>query len=174
MPIYRFEEHTPVIDESSYVDPSAIIIGNVTIGRNCYIGPGASLRGDWGEIIIGDGSNVQDNAVIHARPGQSTILGKDSHIGHAAVVHGATLEEHVLVGMGAIINDGAKIGYGCIIGSGALVPPGFRAPERKLLYGVPAEIKRDVDEDTDKFLRMGTMLYQTLPERYTESCEKLN
>ncbi len=173
MPFYRFEGRTPSVHPSSYVHPSAVVIGAVTIGAGCYIGPGVVLRGDWGEISIADGSNVQENVVIHARPEQRAVLGRDSHIGHGAILHGCTLEEHVMVGMGAIVNDDAVIGPDCVIGSGAVIPPGMQVPARQLLVGVPARVLKEVDDRMAAFFRLGTALYQTLPDRYRESLEEI-
>jgi len=173
MPLYRFEGKEPRIHETAYVHPTAVLIGGITIEAGCWVAPGAVLRGDWGEIIVGPGSNIQDNVVIHARPEDRTLLAQDSHVGHGAILHGCTLEEHVLVGMGAVINDGAVIGAGCVIGAGAVVPPGMQVPPHKLLIGVPARIQRDLDENMERFFRLGTALYQTLPERYRQSLEEI-
>ncbi len=173
MPLYRFEGKEPVIHETAWVHPTAVLIGAVTIEAGCWVAPGAVLRGDWGEISVGPGSNIQDNVVIHARPEDRTALAKDSHVGHGAILHGCALEEHVLVGMGAVINDGAVIGAGCVIGAGAVVPPGMQVPPRKLLIGVPARIQRDLDDNMERFFKMGTALYQTLPERYRGGMEEI-
>lgn len=151
-----------------------MIIGDVYVGDNCYIGPGAVLRGDWGSVVVREGSNVQDNVVIHARPGQQTYLGPDSHVGHGAVLHGCLVEGHVLVGMGAVINDDAVLGRGCIVASGAVVPPGMRVPPRRLAAGVPAEIKSEVDDARDALLWLGTRAYQSLPARYRSNLHTLD
>ena len=174
MPLYAFEGRKPRIHGTAYVHETAVVIGNVTIGANCYVGAGACLRGDWGEIVVCDGSNVQENVVIHAGPESATFLGPNSHVGHGAILHGCRLEEHVLVGMGAIINDGAHLGEGSVIASGALVPPGMEVPAGKLMVGVPARVAKDVDEQTRQFIWMGTQLYQTLPERYRASLMRLS
>lgn len=174
MPVYSFEEGIPRISPSAYVDPSAVIIGNVYIGDNCYVGPGAVMRGDWGEVIMEEGSNLQDNAVIHARPTDTTYLGPDSHVGHGAILHGCRLEGHVLVGMGAVVNDGAVLEEGCIVASGAVVPPGMRVKARKLVAGVPATEKDDVDDTRDTLLWIGTRAYQSLPQRYRRNCSEIS
>ena len=174
MPIYAFEGRKPRIRGTAYVHETAVVIGDVTIGENCYVGAGACLRGDWGEIVVCDGSNVQENVVIHAGPESTTFLGPNSHVGHGAILHGCRLEEHVLVGMGAIINDGAHLGEGAVVASGALVPPGMEVPAGKLLVGVPARVTKDIDEKTRQFIWMGTRLYQTLPGRYRESLIRLS
>ncbi|HEY5527401.1 MAG TPA: hypothetical protein VIK02_07460 [Candidatus Anoxymicrobiaceae bacterium] len=173
MSLYVFEGRKPAIGKTSYVHERAVVIGKVTIGEGCFIGAGAVLRGDWGEIVIGDGSNVQENAVLHAGPDSVTTLSENSHIGHGAILHGCYLEEHVLVGMGAIVNDRARIGTGCIVGSGALVPPGVEFPPRSLLVGVPARVVKEITQLQSDFAWAGTRLYQSLPKRYGESLEEV-
>lgn len=170
MPFYEFEGHVPRISESSYIHEEAVLIGKVFIGGGCYIAAGAVLRGDWGEIIVGDGSNIQENVVIHARPESVTRLGNDSHVGHGAILHGCTLEEHVLVGMGAILNDDVVVGDNTVIASGALLPPRMEVPPRSLVIGVPATVVREVSDEQNGYFWLGTRLYQTLPERYRSSC----
>lgn len=174
MPIYSFEGRKPVVSRSAYVHPTAVVTGKVTIGEDCYIGPGACLRGDWGEIVVEDGSNVQENVVVHARPESVTRLGPESHIGHGAILHGCTLGEHVFVGMGAVINDGAVLEDGSVIASGAVVTPGTRVPRRMLMVGVPARAAREVPDEMAGFNMLGTRLYQTLPARYSDSLEELD
>ena len=173
MPIYAFEGRTPRVSPNAYVDPSAVLIGKVYVGDGCYVGPGAVMRGDWGEVIMETGANLQDNAVIHARPDETTYLGPDSHVGHGAVLHGCRVEGHALVGMGAVINDGAVLEEGCIVASGAVVMAGTRVKSRTMVAGVPAEVKGEVDEVRDAFLWIGTRFYQTLPSRYRESCAEI-
>jgi len=169
MPIYSFEGNIPRISPNAYVDPSAVIIGKVYIGEGCYVGPGAVMRGDWGEVIMEEGSNLQDNAVIHARPNENTYLGPNSHVGHGAVLHGCRLEGHVLVGMGAVVNDGAVLEEGSVVASGAVVPPGMRVQSRTMVAGVPAKVKGVIDDARDALLWMGARAYQSLPPRYRES-----
>jgi carbonic anhydrase/acetyltransferase-like protein (isoleucine patch superfamily) len=174
MSLYVFEGRRPVVGRSSYIHDSAVVIGRVSIGESCFIGAGAVLRGDWGEIQVGDGSNVQENAVLHAAPEMVTHLSRNSHIGHLAILHGCYLEEHVLVGMGAIINDGARIGADSLIASGAVVSPGTLIPPRSLAMGVPARVVRELSEQQLNFTRAATMLYQTLATRYPESLEEIS
>ncbi len=174
MPLYMFEGRKPSIGKTSFVHEDAVLIGDVRIGETCFIGAGAVLRGDWGTVIIEDGSNVQENAVIHAGPEATTRLGKNSHVGHGAILHGCTLDEHVLVGMGAIVSDAAHAGEGAAIAAGAMVPPRMEIPAGKLVMGVPARVERDVGEQMDKFIWLGTRLYQTLPERYSNNLEKIS
>jgi phenylacetic acid degradation protein len=173
MPVYTFEGRKPKIGRTSYVHPMAVVIGKVIIGEQCFIGAGAVLRGDWGEIHIGDGSNIQENAVLHAGPEALTVLESNSHIGHGAILHGCHLEEHVLVGMGAIVNDGARIGANSILGSGALVSPRTEIPPRSLAVGVPARVVKEISGTQADYAMMGTRLYQSLPARYSGSLEEV-
>jgi phenylacetic acid degradation protein len=173
MPLYIFEGRKPKVGKSSYIHPAAVVIGKVTIGEQCFVGAGAVLRGDWGEIVVGDGSNIQENAVLHAGPESMTVLSKNSHIGHGAILHGCHLEEHVLVGMGAIVNDGARIGAGTMIGSGALVSPRTEIPPRSLAVGVPARVVKEITPTQEDLAWAGTRLYQSLPKRYSETLEEV-
>lgn len=174
MPIYEFEGRKPRISPTAFVDKSAVVIGKVYIGDGCYVGPGAVMRGDWGEIIMMEGSNLQDNAVIHARPEETTFLGPASHIGHGAVLHGCHIEGHVLVGMNAVINDGAVLEEGSVVASGAVVTGGTRVPARTMVAGVPAVIKGDIDDAKDAMLWLGHRFYQSLPQRYREHSQEIS
>ena len=115
--IYEFDGFKPVIDESSFIHPQANVTGNVIIGKDVYVGPGAVIRGDWGKVIIEDGCNVQENCVIHMFPGTTTILKKGAHLGHGSIVHGAIIGENSLIGMNAVVMDNAQIGKECIVGA---------------------------------------------------------
>ncbi|MCL6635067.1 MAG: gamma carbonic anhydrase family protein [Peptococcaceae bacterium] len=165
MAFYEFEGKRPVIGKGTYVHPEATIIGDVRIGEGCYIGPGARIRGDWGAVIIGPGSNIQENCIIHVVPGDTAVLGPKSHIGHGAILHTPRLGEHVLVGMGAIIMDYAVIGDGCCIGAGAVVREKSEIPPNKLVLGVPAKVAADIGEDMKKHLEWATGCYLALPPR---------
>jgi carbonic anhydrase/acetyltransferase-like protein (isoleucine patch superfamily) len=174
MTLYEFEGRRPRVGKTSYIHETAVVIGDVRIGDTCFVGAGAVLRGDWGTVIVGDGSNIQENAVLHAGPESTTHLGPNSHIGHGAILHGCTLDEHVLVGMGAIINDASHIGANSVIASGALVAPRTQVPGGKLVVGVPARVVRDTGEQMEQFAWLGTRLYQTLPERYAKSLKQVD
>jgi len=174
MPIYEFEGKRPEVGEDSFVHPEATLIGGVKIGKNCFIGPGARLRADWCNIEIGDGSNVQDNCIIHARPDFTVRLGPNSHIGHGSVLHGVILHEHVLVGMNAVIQDLAEIGDDCIIGSGCVIKPGMQVPAKKVVMGVPGKIVGDVSPGQQQMWTFATELYQTLPRRYRETSRSVD
>ena len=174
--IYEFNGYKPVIDPSSFVHKEATIIGNVIIGKKVYIGPGASIRGDWGKITIKDGCNVQDNCTIHIFPGKDVILEENAHIGHGAIVHGANIGKNTLVGMNSVIMDDCKIGDECIIGALCFVKGEMNIPNRKIVVGNPAIIKGEVSDDMISWKTKGTELYQDLPnECYTlmKECEPL-
>lgn len=160
---YEFNGYRPVVHESSYVHPQACITGNVIIGRDVFIGPGAAIRGDWGEIIIEDGCNVQENCTIHMFPGVTTRLKKNAHIGHGAIIHGATIGENCLVGMNAVVMDRAEIGDGSIIGALTLITADTIIPSRKVVVGNPGKIIKDVSDEMLHWKTKGTELYQQLP-----------
>ena len=166
MAMYEFEGKRPTVGETSFVHPAAVLIGGVTIGENCYIGPGAVLRGDFGYVEVGDGSNIQENCVVHTFPDRTARFGRDSHIGHGAVVHGVTIGENVLVGMGAVLHERVEVGDHCIIGSGCVVTANQVIPPGKLVLGVPGKIVGDVSAEMSRAKTFGTQLYQTLPRRY--------
>ena len=145
MPIYEFEGKLPKIGTNSYVHPTAVIIGDVVIGERCWIGPNVTIRADLNKIRVADGSNIQDNCVIHG----NTTLGPFSHIGHSATLHGATLGEHVLVAINATVLDGAEIGDWCTIAAGAVVAPRAVVPPRKMVMGVPGAIVGNAPPDRE-------------------------
>ena len=161
--IYEFNGYKPVIHPSSFVHPQACVTGNVIIGKDVYIGPGAAIRGDWGEIIIEDGCNVQENCTIHMFPGTTVILKESAHIGHGAVIHGATVGKNVLVGMNSVEMDDVIIGDNCIIGALTFVPANTIIPERKIVVGNPAKVVKDISDDMIAWKTKGTGLYQQLP-----------
>jgi phenylacetic acid degradation protein len=155
----------PVVHESAFVHPAATIIGDVTIGRDAYVGPSAAIRGDWGAIVIEDGCNVQETCVIHSFPGVIVRLEAGAHIGHGAVIHGAHIGANVLVGMNAVIMDRATIGAGSIVGALTFVPADTEVPERKVVVGNPARVVKDVSDEMLAWKTEGTHLYQQLPSR---------
>jgi len=162
--VYSFDGIVPAIHPSSFVHPNATVTGNVKIGRRVYVGPGASIRGDWGEIIIADGCNVQENCVIHSFPGVTVSLDRNAHIGHGAIIHGAHIGENVLVGMNAVIMDNAHIGNESIIGALTFIPGERKIPNRKVVVGNPARILKNVTDAMLDWKTRGTELYQTLPD----------
>ena len=174
--IYEFNGFIPVVDESSFVHPQACVTGNVIIGKNVYIGPGAAIRGDWGEIIIEDGCNVQENCTIHMFPGKSTILRASAHIGHGAIIHGAEIGRNVMIGMNSVIMDEVVISDECIIGALTFVKAGENFPSRSLIVGNPARVIRKVSDEMIAWKTEGTELYQQLPSdchQTLKPCEPL-
>ena len=161
--IYEFNGYRPVIDPSSFVHKEATIIGNVIIGKKVYIGPGASIRGDWGKITIKDGCNVQDNCTIHIFPGKDVILEENAHIGHGAIIHGANIGKNTLVGMNSVIMDDCNIGDECIIGALCFIKGEMNIPNRKIVVGNPGIIKGEVSDEMISWKTKGTELYQDLP-----------
>lgn len=163
MNIYEFNGYKPVIHESSFIHPNATVTGNVIIGKNVYVGPGAALRGDWGEIIVSDGCNIQENCTIHMFPGITVLLKEDVHIGHGAIIHGSTIGKNVLIGMNAVIMDNVVIGDNSIIGALSFIPDGMNIPERKVVAGNPAKIIKEVSDEMLEWKSKGTELYKKLP-----------
>lgn len=174
MAIFEFEGKRPSIGKGSYIAPEATIIGDVTLGENCYVAAGARIRGDWGKITIGAESNIQDNCIIHAYPGGETILGPRSHLGHGSILHTPKLGEHVVVGMGAIIMDDVTIGDGCLIAAAALVTAKTVIPPNKLVVGIPAKIVGDLSEKTVESLEEGTGYYLSLPARCHKGIKQIS
>jgi len=174
--IYQFNGYKPVIHPSSFIHPQAAVTGNVIIGKNVYVGPGAAIRGDWGQIIIEDGCNVQENCTIHMFPGTTVLLKESAHIGHGAIIHGAQIGKNVLVGMNAVLMDDVVVGDNCIIGALTFVPANMIIPERKIVVGNPGKVIKDVSEEMTEWKTEGTKLYQQLPaELYAtlKECEPL-
>ena len=161
---YEFKGFIPVVHPSAFVHPQAAVTGNVIIGKDVYIGPGAALRGDWGGIVIEDGCNVQENCTIHMFPGVTVLLKEGAHIGHGAIVHGGTVGRNVLVGMNAVIMDDVEIGDECIIGALSFINANTRIPARSLVVGNPAKIIKEVSDDMIAWKTKGTRLYQALPK----------
>ena len=170
---YSFKGHIPVVHESSYVHPLAAVTGNVIIGKNGYIGPGAAIRGDWGEIILEDGVNVQENCTVHMFPGKTIILKEGSHIGHGAIIHGANLGRNCLVGMNSVLMDDSKIGNECIVGAMAFVKAASVFPNRSLIVGNPAKVIKQVTDEMIQWKTAGTKLYQQLPADCFESLKEV-
>jgi len=167
--IYQFREYIPVVHETSFVHPLAAVTGNVIIGKNCYIGPGAAIRGDWGQIILEDGVNVQENCTVHMFPGKSITLKESAHIGHGAIIHGANIGRNVLVGMNTVIMDDAEIGEESIVGAMAFVKAETKIPRRSLVVGNPARVIKEVSDEMIAWKTKGTKLYQQLPTDCHES-----
>lgn len=173
MPAYEFDGVVPVIDPTAFVHESASVIGDVIIGPGCYIGPFASLRGDFGRIIVGEGSNVQDSCVIHAFPGADAVLEPNSHIGHAVVLHGCRIGSYSLIGIGATILDGAVIGAESLVGAGAVITAGMIVPPASKVLGAPAKVVGPLDDEALAWKRNGVHLYQQLAQRSRETVRQV-
>jgi phenylacetic acid degradation protein len=174
--IYSFKDFIPVIHPSSFVHPQASITGNVIIGKNCYIGPGAALRGDWGGIVLEDGCNVQENCTIHMFPGITVLLKEGAHIGHGAIIHGATIGRNCLIGMNTVIMDNVTLGDECIVGALSLIKEREQVPPRSVIVGNPAKIIKQVTDEMISWKTKGTALYQALPAEmfaHWKVCEPL-
>ncbi len=156
---------TPVVDPSAFVHPSAVLIGDVVIGAGCYIGPLASLRGDFGRLEVRAGANIQDSCVMHGFPGTDTIVEEDGHIGHGAILHGCIVKRNALVGMNAVVNDNAVVGDSAIVAAMAFVKAGMVVPPRMLVAGVPAKIMRELSAQELAWKIEGTQSYQELTRR---------
>lgn len=169
--IYRFRDWIPVVHPTSFVHPQAAVTGNVIIGRDVYVGPGAALRGDWGQIIIEDGCNVQENCTIHMFPGVTVRLHENAHIGHGAIIHGASIGRNCLVGMNAVIMDNAIIGDGSIVGALTFIKADEIFGPRSLIVGNPGKKIKEVSDDMLRWKTEGTKLYQQLPAELHRSLE---
>ena len=174
--IYEFNNHKPVIHPSAFVHPLAAVTGDVIIGKDVYVGPGAAIRGDWGRIIVEDGCNVQENCTIHMFPGITITLKESAHIGHGAIIHGANIGKNVLVGMNAVIMDRSEVGDECIIGALAFIKADSTFESRSLIVGNPAKKIKEVSDEMIGWKTEGTRLYQQLPKECHETlkvCEPL-
>lgn len=168
---YAFNGQKPVVHRSSFVHPLAAVTGDVIIGKKCYIGPGAALRGDWGRIILEDGCNVQENCTIHMFPGLTVLLKAGAHIGHGAVIHGASIGKNCLVGMNAVIMDHVELGDESIVGALSFIKEGEKIPPRSLVVGNPGTRVKEVSEEMIHWKSEGTRLYQELPAELRKSWE---
>lgn len=165
MPCYSFDGVVPFVDPRAYVHPTAVLIGDVVVGPGCYVGPCASLRGDFGQIVLEAGANVQDGCVLHCFPGAQTRVEANGHIGHGAVLHGCVVRRDAMVGMHAVVMDNAQIGAQSIVAACALVPAGTKVPARSLVAGMPATVKRQLSDEEIARKHQGTLAYQDLARR---------
>ena len=163
--VYSIDGVTPVVDPTAYVHPSAVLIGDVVVGPGCYIGPFASLRGDFGGIRVHAGANLQDHCVMHGFPGNDTVVEENGHIGHAAVLHSCVIRKNALVGMNAVVNDNAEIGEWAIVAAMAFVKAGMVVAPRTLVAGAPARVVRELTDQELEWKNAGTLSYQDLTRR---------
>ncbi|HUU46402.1 MAG TPA: gamma carbonic anhydrase family protein [Acidobacteriota bacterium] len=173
MALYEFEGKRPVIGEGTYVAETADVIGEVRIGQRCFIGPGARIKGDYGSVVIGDETSIQENCVIHARPGEKCTVGNRCTVGHGSILHNCTLEDGVVIGMGAIVSDWAVVRAGSLVGEGAVVPQSSDIPPHKVAVGVPARVTGDADESVQEFRDLAPRVYVALAQRYGDGLKKL-
>ena len=162
MPTYEIDGFVPVVDPTAFVHPTAVLIGDVIVGAGCYVGPGASLRGDFGGIVLEPGSNVQDNCVMHSFPGANAVVEKNGHIGHGAILHGCTVKRNALVGMNSVVMDGAVVGEDSFVAAQSFVKAKFEVPPRTLVAGTPAKIIRPLTDQEIAWKTKGTAEYQEL------------
>jgi len=173
LPTYRFKDKAPQISPHAYVAPSAQVIGAVAIGEGCYIGHGAILRADYGTIIIGDGTAVEEGCIVHARPNGLAQIGEEVTLGHGAMVHNATIEDCAVIGMRSVISDFSRVGSWAIIGEMGLVKNGQIVPPRKVAVGIPVRIVGDISEEQENFWREGKELYRNLALRYPDELKEV-
>ena len=174
--IYQFKEYIPVVHQSSFVHPQAAVTGNVIIGKDVYIGPGAALRGDWGQIIVEDGCNVQENCTVHMFPGVTVLLKEGTHVGHGAIIHGTTIGKNCLIGMNAVLMDNVVLGDECIVGALSFIKADEQFEKRSLIVGNPAKKIKEVSDEMMQWKTEGTKLYQQLPkemQQYFKAVEPL-
>ena len=166
MTVYAFGDKKPIIDKNTYIDKTCVIIGEVTIGSGCFIGPYAVLRGDRGSIKIGNNTSIQDGCIIHADPEIGTVIGNNVTIGHNAVIHNAHIEDYAIVGMSAVVTDYAKVGKWSIVAEGCVVKKSQEIPSGKIVAGVPAKIIGDVNDEYKDKIRKNAEVYVSLAGLY--------
>ena len=163
--VYSIDGLTPVVHPDAYVHPSAVLIGDVHVGAGVYIGPSASLRGDFGRLVIEAGANIQDCCVVHGFPESDTVIEQDGHIGHGAIIHSARICRNAMVGMNAVVNDNAVIGESAFVAAMAFVKAGMQVPPRTLVAGIPAKVMRELSADELAWKVDATRAYQNLARR---------
>ncbi|MCV6587778.1 MAG: phenylacetic acid degradation protein PaaY [Marinobacterium sp.] len=173
MPVYAIDGITPVVDPTAFVHPTAVLIGDVIVGPRCYVGPSACLRGDFGRLILEEGANLQDTCVMHGFPNTDTVVEKDGHIGHGAVLHGCVVKQNALVGMNAVVMDGAVVGESAIVAAMTFVKAKFEVPDRTLVAGSPARIIRELGDKEVAWKAAGTRQYQDLAVRSLETMQQV-
>lgn len=171
--VFEFEGRIPTIAPTAYVDEDANVLGDVRIGAQCYIGPGARIRGDYGTIIIGDRTSVQENCVLHARIGEKCEVGSHVQIGHGALLHNCTIKDYAVIGVGAVVSDYATVGVWSIIGEGGVVTSGQSIPDGKVAVGVPAKVIRDVEEADKQVWSKYKEAYADLALRYPKGLKRI-
>jgi phenylacetic acid degradation protein len=171
--VYAIDGLVPVVDPSAFVHPSAVLIGDVIVGARAYVGPCASLRGDFGRIVVEEGANIQDHCTMHGFPGKDTVAGAESTIGHGAILHGCVVGRGALVGMNAVVNDNAEVGEEAVIAALAFVKAEARIPPRSLAAGIPARVLRQLSEEELRWKHDNMRLYQQLAERSAKTMKQV-
>ncbi len=174
MAIYEFEGRKPKVSEKSYVAKSATVIGDVTVGENCYIGPGTRIKGDYSTVVIGSNTNVQENCVMHARPDERTEIGDWVTVGHGAIIHGATIYDYAVIGMGSIVSDDAEVKNWGVVGEGAVVSNGQTVEEENVVVGIPAEEVKEISDAYKKKWKEIKEEYASFPKRYKEGLKRID
>ncbi|HUX25971.1 MAG TPA: phenylacetic acid degradation protein PaaY [Burkholderiales bacterium] len=163
--VYSIDGLTPVVHPDAYVHPTAVLIGDVHVGAGVYIGPFASLRGDFGRMVVEAGANIQDCCILHGFPESDTVIEQDGHIGHGAVIHSARICRNAMVGMNAVVNDNAVVGESAFVAAMAFVKTGMQVPPRTLVAGVPAKVMRELSAAELAWKLDATQAYQNLARR---------
>jgi phenylacetic acid degradation protein len=171
--VFSIDGITPVVHESAYVHPSAVLIGDVIVGAHVYIGPSACLRGDFGRIVVEEGANIQDTCVTHGFPGKDTVVGRDANIGHGAVLHGCTIGRRALVGMNCVVNDNAEVGEDAVVAALAFVKAEAKIPPRVLVAGIPARVLRALTDEEVRWKDDNAALYRQLAVRSARSMRQV-
>jgi|ERR1051325_178385 phenylacetic acid degradation protein len=171
--VYAIDGIVPVVDPSAFVHPSAVLIGDVMVGARAYIGPCASLRGDFGRIVVEEGANLQDHCTMHGFPGKDTVAGTESTIGHGAILHGCLVRRGALVGMNAVVNDNAEVGEDAVIAALAFVKAEARIPARALAAGIPARVLRELSPEEIRWKHDNMLLYQQLAVRSATTMKRV-
>jgi carbonic anhydrase/acetyltransferase-like protein (isoleucine patch superfamily) len=174
MSIYAFEDRVPSISDTAYVSPEATVVGDVSIGPGCFIGPGARIKGDYGTIVIGNETSIQENCVVHARPGERCEIGGRVNVGHGAIIHGGCVGDGAVIGMGAIVSDFAEVGAGAIVAEGCTVISRQMIPERSIAVGVPAKVVGDVTDDVRVSYERFKDIYVDLSRRYKQGLKPID
>lgn len=171
--VYEIDGVRPVVHPSAYVHPSAVLIGDVIVGPRCYVGPLASLRGDFGRLIMEEGANLQDSCVMHGFPGEDTVIEVDGHIGHGAVLHGCRVKRNAMVGMNAVVMDKAVVGEASIVAAMSFVKAGMVIPPRSMVMGAPARVMRELTDDEIAWKSFGTRQYHELTDRSLQTMKEV-
>ena len=171
--VYEINGVRPVVHPTAYVHPSAVLIGDVIVGPRCYIGPCASLRGDFGRIVLEEGANVQDTCVMHGFAGEETVVEVDGHIGHGAVLHGCRIGRNAMVGMNAVVMDKASVGAESIVAASSFVKAGMMIPPRSMVMGTPAKIVRELRDEEIAWKSFGTRQYHELAVRSLDTMREV-